>query len=146
MNDADIRFQMMWSDPSTADVIPADLQDQAARFAFGRMQFRAFMQRVGSHTMVRGHEKVLPGFTAAYDDDEHARLFTLFSAGGRDNADLPAESTYRDVSPMALTIAGEGGGGSGGLRITPWAPDWASYNDPERNAFFKVAPEIPQRA
>ena len=146
LNDADIRFQMMWSDPSTADVIPADLQDQASRFAFGRMQFRAFMQRVGSHTMFRGHEKVLPGFTASYDDDEHARLFTLFSAGGRENGDLPAESTYRDVTPMALTIAGEGGGGTGGVRITPWAPDWASYNDPERNAFFKVAPEIPQRA
>ena len=61
LNDPDIRFQMMWSDPSTADVIPADLQDQAARFAFGRMQFRAFMQRVGSHTMVRGHEKVADG-------------------------------------------------------------------------------------
>lgn len=71
---------------------------------------------------------------------------TLFSAGGRDNADLRAESTYRDASPMALTIAGEGGGGSGGVRITRWAPDWASYNDPERNAFFEVAPEIPQRA
>ena len=67
---------------STADVIPADLQDQSARFAFGRMQFRAFMQRIGSHTMVRGHEKVNEGFTASYDDDEHARLFTLFSAGG----------------------------------------------------------------
>jgi hypothetical protein len=143
LNDPDIRFQMMWSDPSSADVIPADLQDQAARFAFGRMQFRAFMQRVGSHTMVRGHEKVLPGFLASYDDDEHARLFTLFSAGGKDNGDLPTESTYRDVSPMALTISGEGGGP---VHVTPWAPDWASYNDPERNAFFKVAPEIPHRA
>ena len=145
LNDPDIRFQMMWSDPSTADVIPADLQDQAARFAFGRMQFRAFMQRVGSRTMVRGHEKVLSGFVSTYDDDEHARLFTLFSAGGTGNADLPAESTYREVKPMALTISGEGGGGIGGVRIAPWAPDWASYNDPERNAFFKVAPEIPQR-
>jgi hypothetical protein len=37
LNDPDVRFQMMWSDPSTADVIPADLQDQASRFAFGRM-------------------------------------------------------------------------------------------------------------
>jgi hypothetical protein len=145
LNDPDIRFQMMWSDPSTADVIPADLQDQASRFAFGRMQFRAFMQRVGSHTMVRGHEKVLPGFSSLYDDDDHARLFTLFSAGGRDNGDLPRESTYRDVAPMALTISCEGGA-AGGVRVTPWAPDWASYNDPERNAFFKVAPEIPQRA
>ena len=146
LNDADMRFQMMWSDPSTADVIPADLQDQASRFAFGRMQFRQFMSRVGSHTMVRGHEKVNSGFAASYDDDDHARLFTLFSAGGKENGDLPAESTYREVSPMALTISGEGGGGSGGVHLSPWAPDWASYNDPERNAFFKVAPEIPQRA
>ena len=147
LNDADMRFQMMWSDPSTADVIPADLQDQASRFAFGRMQFRAFMQRLGSHTMVRGHEKVLPGFATSYDDDDHARLFTLFSAGGKDNADLPAQSTYRDVTPMALTILCDGREGSpGNLKITPWAPDWASYNDPQRNAFFKVAPEIPMRA
>ncbi len=146
LNDADMRFQMMWSDPSTADVIPADLQDQASRFAFGRMQFRAFMQRVGSDTMVRGHEKVLSGFASSYADDDHARLFTLFSAGGRDNGDLPAESTYRDVSPMALTITGDGSMNPGNVKVTPWAPDWASYNDPERNAFFKLAPEIPMRA
>jgi hypothetical protein len=146
LNDADLRFQMMWSDPSTADVIPADLQDQASRFAFGRMQFRAFMQRLGSHTMVRGHEKVLSGFATSYDDDDHARLYTLFSAGGRDNGDLPAESTYRDVTPMALTITGDGNHAPGNVKITPWAPDWASYNDPQRNAFFKIAPEIPMRA
>jgi hypothetical protein len=140
LNDPDIRFQMMWSDPSTADVIPADLQDQASRFAFGRMQFRAFMQRLGTQTLVRGHEKVVEGFAMPYDD-EHARLVTLFSAGGRDNGDLPADSSYRDVSPMALTIAHDGSGAT----ISPWAPDWASYNDPERNAFFKVPPEIPLR-
>ena len=141
LNDPDIRFQMMWSDPSTADVIPADLQDQASRFAFGRMQFRAFMQRIGAQTLVRGHEKVVEGFAMPYDD-EHARLVTLFSAGGRDNNDLPADSSYRDVSPMALTILHDGSGAN----ISPWAPDWSSYNDPERNAFFKVPPEIPLRA
>ncbi len=142
LNDADLRFQMMWSDPSTADVIPADLQDQASRFAFGRMQFRAFMHRVGSRTMVRGHEKVLSGFAPAYDDADHARLFTLFSAGGKGNGDLPVGSAYRDVTPMALTITGDG---SESVTMVPWAPDWATYNDPERNAFFKVAPEIPMR-
>lgn len=141
LNDPDVRFQMMWSDPSTADVIPADLQDQASRFAFGRMQFRAFMQRLGTHTMVRGHEKVEAGFAMPFDD-EHARLITLFSAGGRDNGDLPRESTYRGVTPMALTITSD----RGITKITPWAPDWASYNDPERNAFFKVPPEIVHRA
>jgi len=83
-----MRFQMMWSDPSTADVIPADLQDAAARFAFGRMQFRAFMQRIGANTMVRGHEKIVEGFSAAYDDDL-GRLVTVFSAGGRTTTTSP---------------------------------------------------------
>jgi hypothetical protein len=141
LNDPDMRFQMMWSDPSTADVIPADLQDQASRFAFGRMQFHAFMQRIGATTMVRGHEKVNEGFSAVYDDDA-GRLITVFSAGGKDNGDLPAESTYREVTPMVLTIQH----GADGARVIPWSPDWKSYNDPERNAFFKVAPEIEHRA
>jgi hypothetical protein len=142
LNDPDMRFQMMWSDPSTADVIPADLQDQASRFAFGRMQFRAFMQRIGTRTMVRGHEKVLSGFATTYEDDDHARVLTLFSSGGQDNNDLPKESTYREVTPMAMTITWA----DGKAQVTPWAPDWRSYNDPERNAFFKVAPELEHRA
>ena len=33
LNEWDIRFQMMWSDPSSADVIPATLQEQSSRFA-----------------------------------------------------------------------------------------------------------------
>ncbi len=140
LNDADLRFQMMWSDPSTADVIPADLQDQAARFAFGRMQFRAFMNRIGANTLVRGHEKILDGFHAIYDD-ELGRLLTLFSAGGKDNNDLPTESAYRDVAPMALTIAHDGTTAT----VTPWTPDWRGFNDPQRNAFFAVAPEIEHR-
>jgi hypothetical protein len=140
LNDPDLRFQMMWSDPSSADVIPADLQDQASRFAFGRMQFRAFMQRLGTNTLVRGHEKIVEGFVASYDD-EHGRLLTVFSAGGAENADLPDTSTYREVTPMALTITHDGRE----ARVVPWSPDWRSYNDPERNAFFKVAPEIEHR-
>lgn len=141
LNDADLRFQMMWSDPSTADVIPADLQDQAARFAFGRMQFRAFMNRIGANTVVRGHEKILDGFHTVYDE-ELGRLLTLFSSGGKDNNDLPVESAYRAVTPMALTIEHDGTN----AKLTPWTPDWKSYNDPERNAFFAVAPEIEHRA
>jgi hypothetical protein len=141
LNDNDIRFQMMWSDPSTADVIPADLQDAASRFAFGRMQFRAFMQKIGCHTMVRGHEKVESGFVRTYDD-EHFKLFTLFSAGGEDNADLPSDSSYRAVTPMALTITH----GPNGTSVVPWAPDYKTYNDPARNAFFKMPPEIEFRA
>ena len=47
LNDPDIRFQMLWSDPSTADFIPADLQAQNARFPFGKRQFESFMTRLG---------------------------------------------------------------------------------------------------
>jgi uncharacterized tellurite resistance protein B-like protein len=141
LNDSDIRFQMMWSDPSSADVIPADLQEKSARFAFGKMQFKAFMQRVGCHTMIRGHEKVNDGFHVSYDDPA-ARLITLFSAGGGDNEDLPAESSYRQVTPMVLTIEH----GPEGTKLTPWAPDYRTFNDPKHNAFFQVPPEIQHKA
>jgi hypothetical protein len=141
LNDPDVRFQMMWSDPSVADVIPADLQDKSARFAFGKLQFKAFMQRVGCHTMFRGHEKVNDGFHVSYDDPQ-ARLITLFSAGGHDNDDLPRDSSYRQVTPMALTIDH----GPEGTKLTPWAPDYKTYNDPKHNAFFQLPPEIAHKA
>ena len=42
---------------------------------------------------------------------------------------------------MALTIEHDGEE----ARIKPWAPDFGSYNDPQRNAFFKIPPEIEHR-
>jgi hypothetical protein len=140
LNDPDVRFQMMWSDPSSADVIPASLQEQSARFPFGRLQCQSFLHRIGCHTMIRGHEKIDEGFQRTYDDAEQL-LITLFSAGGLTNDDLPAESGYRSVKPMALTLRHK----DGQSEITPWAVDYERYNDPERNAFFKVAPEIEHR-
>ncbi len=141
LNDPDVRFQMMWSDPSAASVIPADLQDQTTRFPFGKLQFASFMQRIGCHAMVRGHEKVNEGFKRVYDD-EAGLLISLFSAGGADNRDLPRESSYRSVTPMALTLRRSA---EGETTITPFEIDWASYNDPERNAFFRTPMEIAHR-
>ena len=140
-NDADARFQMMWSDPSAASVIPAALQEQTARFPFGKMQFASFMRRIGCHTLVRGHEKVEEGFRRVYDD-ENGLLITLFSAGGADNRDLPRTSSYRSVTPMAMTLRRSK---DGETVITPFAIDWAAYNDPERNAFHQRPPEIEHR-
>lgn len=140
LNDEDIRFQMMWSDPSSADVIPAALQEQSARFPFGRLQAAAFLHRMGCHTLVRGHEKIDEGFAKTYDDD-NITLITLFSCGGDDNEDLPAGSSYRSVTPKAMTLAID----DGAMTITPWNIDYKRYNDPERNAFFKSAPEIAHR-
>ncbi len=136
LNDSDLRFQMLWSDPSTADHIPEDLQAQNARFPFGKRQFEAFMQRLGCSMMVRGHEKIDAGFRPMYG--EHASLITLFSAGGADNNDLPAESSYRTATPMAATIRLE----HGTAQVTPWLIDYARFNDPRRNRFFASPPEI----
>ncbi len=137
LNDWDVRFQMMWSDPSSADVIPATLQDQSARFPFGKLQCQAFLQRIGCHTIFRGHEKVEEGFVQVYGD-EGVSLFTVFSSGGFDNSDLPEDSSYRSVVPMAVTIKYSGGR----AEIAPFAIDYRSFNDPARNKFYQTAPEI----
>ena len=132
LNDPDLRFEMMWSDPSSADVIPASLQGQSARFHFGRLQAQRFLHRLGCRTLIRGHEKINEGLRRSYDD-KNMLLLSLFSAGGASNHDLPPRSNYRLVTPMALTLRHE----DGQSRITPWEIDWATYNDPQRNAFFR---------
>ena len=137
LNDPDVRFQMLWSDPSRADVIPEDLQAASARFPFGRKQFRNFMAKIGCNLLVRGHEKVNAGFKNVYRDED-IRLFTVFSCGGIDNDDIPPDSNYRDVRPMALTITRT----NGEIKAVPWAIDYARYQSPELNAFKERAPEI----
>ncbi len=128
LNDPDLRFQMMWSDPSDTEVVPDELQAAAARFGYGSQQFRHFLARIGSSVLVRGHERIVEGFRTTYDET----LFTLFSAGGATSNDLPETSNYREVTPMGLTIRWR----DGVSRVTPFAIDWARYNDPARNRFL----------
>jgi hypothetical protein len=142
LNDPDLRFQMLWSDPSEADYIPEDLQAQNARFPFGRVQFERFMAEIGCTMMVRGHEKILAGFSTIYEGGP-SRLLNLFSAGGANNADLPIDSSYREVTPMALTMRVSA---DGTVKVTPWPIEYERYNDPRRNAFFALPPEIEHRA
>ena len=137
LNDPDIRFQMLWSDPSQVDHVPADLQRQSARFPFGRKQFKAFMNRLGANLMIRGHEKVEEGFKKVFDEQD-AVLLSLFSSGGEDNDDLPLQSSYRSVKPKGLIISYK----NGDTNITPIELDYAKYNDPKHNAFFQKPAEI----
>lgn len=137
LNDSEVRFQMLWSDPSEADIIPKTLQEESARFPFGTMQFANFMATVGCNVMVRGHTKVVEGFKTVVDDGNH-KLLNLFSAGGQYNDDLPSGSSYRNVTPKALTIAYK----DGDLTATPWVIDYESYNSPIYNRFFSVSPAI----
>lgn len=132
LNEWDIRFQMMWSDPSSADVIPAALQEQSARFPFGRLQCQAFLQRMGCQTIFRGHEKVEEGFRHTYENDA-VSLFTIFSSGGVDNNDLPEDSSYRSVTPMAAVLRYR----DGKSEVSPFLIDYRSFNDASRNGFYQ---------
>jgi hypothetical protein len=130
LNDPELRFQMMWSDPSDAEVVPDELQQAAARFGYGTRQLRSFLARIGCSVMVRGHERVIDGFRKI----EHpgASVFTLFSAGGSTNADIPETSNYREVTPRGLVIRWR----DGVSRVSTFAIDYKRYNDPARNRFL----------
>jgi hypothetical protein len=131
LNDPDLRFEMMWSDPSDTEAVPDELQKAVARFGYGTQQFRSFLARIGCSVMVRGHERAVEGFRTTYDFPD-AKLLTLFSAGGATNVDLAETSNYREVTPMGLTLRWR----EGVSRITPFAIDWSRYNDPTRNRFL----------
>ena len=131
LNDPDLRFQMMWSDPSDTEVVPDELQKAAARFGYGSQQFRSFLARIGCSVMVRGHERIVEGFRTTFDLPD-AKLFTLFSAGGATSLDLPEASNYREVTPKGLTIRWR----NGVSRVSSFEIDWKRYNDPTKNRFL----------
>ncbi|MBZ0232368.1 MAG: metallophosphoesterase [Deltaproteobacteria bacterium] len=135
LNDPELRFQMMWSDPEQTDHVPVELQRQNPRFMFGRRQFRAFMERVGMHTMIRGHEKIDRGFDVVYDLGDRL-LLNLFSAGGWDNNDLPIDASYRSVTPMALTIHHR----PEESRAVPWPIHYQPFNYDVHNGLHRAAP------
>ena len=136
-NDPELRFQMMWSDPGPADRVPVERQRMNPRFSFGRDQFRAFMERVGMTTMIRGHEQIDRGFDVFYDLGDRL-LLTLFSAGGPNNADLPVESSYRAVTPMALTLEY----GAGAPSATPWPIQYEPFNYEPHNGLYRPQPVL----
>lgn len=133
LNEPFFRYEMMWSDPSSSDYVPEELQAATNRFSFGREQAREFMHRMGVRTLIRGHEKVEVGYLVGYNEPD-LRLITLFSAGGADNLDLPERSSYRNVTPTALTIRYR----EGRTDIEPWVIDYESYNNSEMNEFLNV--------
>ena len=141
LNDPDIRFQMLWSDPADVDRVPDELQAQNARFPFGQKQFEKFMNLLGTHSMIRGHEKHLSGFKTTYDNSPY-KLINIFSSGGEFNEDVPKDSSYRSVTPMALTMHIHGDE----TRVLPWKIDYQSFNSPKRNRFFASQPEIQHKA
>ncbi len=135
LNDPEMRFQMLWSDPSSIDAVPVALQRQNSRFSFGRQQFRTFMDRIGCHTMIRGHEKIDQGFETVFDLGDRL-LLNLFSAGGHDNRDLPEGASYRSVVPMALTVLH----GHGPVQAIPWPIHYQPFNYETHNGLHRSQP------
>ena len=140
LNDDHLRFQMMWSDPAPTDHVPVELQRMDPRFTFGRNQFKAFMERVGLHSLIRGHERIDAGVEVIYDLGEHM-LVSLFSSGGKDNADLPEDSSYRSVTPMALSILAS----QGKLAATPWPLKYQTFNYAPHNGLYRRQPILDYR-
>jgi hypothetical protein len=132
LNDDEIRFQMLWSDPVLSDHVPVELQRMNPRFTFGRNQFKAFMQRTGMHSMIRGHEMIERGFEVFFDLSDHM-LLTLFSSGGADNTDLPIDSSYRTVTPMALSMQAV----QGQISATPWPLNYQPFNYEPHNGLYR---------
>jgi hypothetical protein len=133
LNDPEIRLQMAWSDPSDADFVPLGLQRQSTRFPFGKMQFRAFMARLGCSMLVRGHERVVEGVRRVYSDAD-AQLLSVFSSGGASNLDLPPSSNYREVTPMALLVRHKDGQSS----VSPFPLAYEIWNDPAYNGLLRA--------
>jgi hypothetical protein len=141
LNDPEIRFQMMWSDPVQTDAVPVDLQRQNPRFEFGRAQYVEFMKRSNMNVMIRGHEQIDAGFEVFYDIGEHV-LLDLFSAGGHDNADLPIDSSYRTIRPMGLSIRL----GEGETPVaTPFPLHYQPFNYEPHNGLYRVQPNLEYR-
>lgn len=132
-NDAAVRFQMCWSDPVMLAEVSREMQASTHRFAFGMDQFMTFMDAVGARVMIRGHEKVLGGFRAEYDDGWY-RLFTVFSAGGFNNRDLPEQVDYRLVRPSFLVLSER----DGRFVANPVRIAWERFNDPSTNRFLET--------
>jgi len=86
------------------------------------------LARIGCSVLVRGHERIVEGFRTTYDHPD-ATLYTLFSAGGATNLDLPETSNYREVTPQGLVLRWR----DGVTRVSSFAIDWSRYNDPARN-------------
>jgi hypothetical protein len=137
LNDLEMRFQMMWSDPVHAEQVAVEQQRLNPRFMFGREQFRAFMERAGMTAMIRGHEQIDRGFDVFYDLGDRL-LLTVFSAGGATNADLPVESSYRAVTPMALSLQY----GNGTPTATPWVINYEPFNYAPHNGLYHPQPVL----
>jgi len=99
------------------------------------------MERTGFQTMIRGHEKIDDGFRVVFNLGD-LLLLNLFSAGGANNVDLPPESSYRKVTPMALTILCR----DGREEAYPWPIDWSTFNAPARNGYLRGLPELQFRS
>jgi hypothetical protein len=75
------------------------------------------------------------------DLGEHM-LLNLFSSGGASNSDLPIDSSYRNVTPMALTMQSMVGGR---LTATPWPLRYEPFNHEPHNGLYRQQPVLEYR-
>ena len=104
--------------PATPSSSPSSSSGRTPASPTGGSSSAGSCDQIGCSLMVRGHERVVEWPAPRLRRPRRRAAPSLFSAGGAQNQDLLADSNYREVTPMALTIRHQ----DGLSRITP-APD-----------------------
>ncbi|MBN2442156.1 MAG: serine/threonine protein phosphatase [Spirochaetales bacterium] len=91
-----LRYSVLWTDPGEAEDMPINMK-AVFHAPFGKKQFRSFMEKIGAHLLIRGHEAVQNGCECTYPGS----LMTVFSAGGKNN---PHAFAYNEITPRFLRI------------------------------------------
>ena len=138
LNDPELRFQMMWSDPVATDHVPGRAAAAEPAVHVRPRPVPAFMERVGLHTLIRGHEKIDRGFEVFYDLGEHL-LLNLFSSGGarqrRPPGRLVVPHRHADGAHHARTARGP-------PTATPWPLHYQPFNYEPHNGLYRRQPVL----
>lgn len=87
---------MIWGDPKDCE----EKIQSGGRFEFGRKQYNRFKSKNNIGILIRSHEEASNGYRSFYNDS----LFTVFSTGGKENA----QTDYHAVEPAFSVIQQNG--------------------------------------
>jgi hypothetical protein len=100
---------LMWSDPYNGN---GDLREGMGRFYFSESQFLDFLETIGVHQMLRGHQAMDEGYRAQFQN----RIYTIFSSGQWPGEPLNQMTAYEKVKAKWARITP-----SGDIQIHPGA-------------------------
>lgn len=92
---------LMWSDPYNGS---GDLREGMGRFYFSEAQFLDFLETIGVHQMLRGHQWMEEGYQAQFQN----RIYTIFSSGQWPGEALNQMTAYDTVNAKWARLTPDG--------------------------------------